>query len=220
MVLRYNSKNHKLFFSSNFSICFFFRHVFVIFQIVSNTEVWDLRTFHLLRTVPALDQCLVSFSPLNVIYGISYSEVENRYDIEHVNFNYEPSFKTLDSYDYSSIGKEWIRCKISLDILELYFRFHGVINICSFSIAATHDVKRDIYDLSINKYGSQIALVENQGDYDSVQESAVRIYSVGRRKNMEDEAEEDDDDMAMSDDGSSDNDSVGEYIIHNDFFSE
>lgn len=28
---------------------------------------------------------------------------------------------------------------------------------------------------------------------------------------MEDEAEEDDDDMAMSDDGSSDNDSVGTY---------
>lgn len=53
--------------------------------------------------------------------------------------------------------------------------------------------------------------MENQGDYESVQESAVRIYSVGRRKNMEDEAEEDDDDMAMSDDGSSDNDSVGMY---------
>lgn len=80
-----------------------------------------------------------------------------------------------------------------------------------FLSTATHDVKRDIYDLSINKYGSQIAIVENLGDYESIQESAVRIYSVGRRKNMEDEAEEDDDDMAMSDDGSSDNDSVGMY---------
>ncbi|XP_031622219.1 protein mahjong isoform X3 [Contarinia nasturtii] len=146
-------------------------------EVVSNTEVWDLRTFHLLRTVPTLDQCLVTFSPLDVIYGISYSEVENRFDMDQVSFSYEPSFKTLDSYDYSSI--------------------------------ATHDVKRDIYDLSINKYGSQIAIVENQGDYESVQESAVRIYSVGRRKNMEDEAEEDDEDMGMSDDGSSDNDSVG-----------
>lgn len=73
---------------------------------VSNTEVWDLRTFHLLRTVPTLDQCLVTFSPLDVIYGISYSEVENRFDMDQVNFNYEPSFKTLDSYDYSSIGKD------------------------------------------------------------------------------------------------------------------
>lgn len=64
--------------------------------------------------------------------------------------------------------------------------------------------------MSINKYGSQIAIVENQGGYDSVQESAVRIYSVGRRKNMEDEAEEEDDDMMASDDGTlSDGDSVG-----------
>lgn len=54
--------------------------------------------------------------------------------------------------------------------------------------SATVDVKRNIYDLSINKYGSQIAIVENQGGFDSVQESAVRIYSVGRKKNMEDEA--------------------------------
>lgn len=48
------------------------------------------------------------------------------------------------------------------------------------------------------------------GDFDSITESAIRIYSVGRRKNTEDEAEEEDDDMAVSDDGSlSDNDSVG-----------
>lgn len=79
---------------------------------------------------------------------------------------------------------------------------------CVFS--ATVDVKKNIYDLSINKYGSQIAIVENQGGYDSGQESAVRIYSVGRKKNMEDEAEEDDEEMAVSDDGTiSDNDSVG-----------
>lgn len=49
-----------------------------------------------------------------------------------------------------------------------------------------------------------------KGDYDSVQESVVRIYSVGRRKNTEDEAEEEDDDIVPSDDGSSmDNDSAG-----------
>ena len=29
-------------------------------EIVSNTEVWDIRTFHLLKTVPGLDQCYVS----------------------------------------------------------------------------------------------------------------------------------------------------------------
>lgn len=171
-------------------------------QIVSNTEVWDLRTFHLLRTVPALDQCLVTFSPQNVIYGIS-PEIVQLYDVEQVNYSYDTSFKTLDSYDYSSIGKT---------PPHPYSVQRRNSNRLRFLHAATVDVKRNIYDLSINKYGSQIAIVENQGDFESGQESAVRIYSVGRKKNMEDEVDEEDDDMAVSDDGTmSDNDSLGTF---------
>lgn len=55
------------------------------------------------------------------------------------------------------------------------------------SVAATIDVKRNIYDLSINTFDSQIALVENQGMYHSIQESVVRIYDVGRRRDDDDE---------------------------------
>jgi HIV-1 Vpr-binding protein len=66
---------------------------------VSNTEVWDLRTFHLLRTVPALDQCQVLFSRARaVMYTVSL-EQETEEDTA-----FESSFKTLDAYDYSSIG--------------------------------------------------------------------------------------------------------------------
>ncbi|XP_055534033.1 protein mahjong isoform X1 [Wyeomyia smithii] len=136
-------------------------------EIVSNTEVWDLRTFHLLRTVPALDQCYVKFSPQNVIYGIC-PELETEPNSDNVFF--ESSFKVLDGYDYSSIS--------------------------------TVDVKRNIYDLAINLYGSQIAIVENQGGYNSVQESVVRIYSVGRKKNTEDDAEEEEEEMENSEDNS------------------
>ncbi|XP_055624237.1 protein mahjong isoform X2 [Toxorhynchites rutilus septentrionalis] len=136
-------------------------------EIVSNTEVWDLRTFHLLRTVPALDQCYVSFSPQNVIYGIC-PEVETEPNSDNVFF--ESSFKVLDGYNYSSIS--------------------------------TVDVKRNIYDLAINLYGSQIAIVENQGGFNSVQESVVRIYSVGRKKNTEDDAEEEEEEMENSEDNS------------------
>lgn len=74
------------------------------------------------------------------------------YDI----YTYDSNFKSLDSYDYTSI--------------------------------ATVDVKRNIYDMSVNKTGSQIAIVENQGSYDSGQESVIRIYNVGRKKNSEDDA--------------------------------
>lgn len=54
-------------------------------------------------------------------------------------------------------------------------------------IAATIDVKKYIYDLCVNSCDSQIALVENHGMHHSIQESVVRIYDVGRRKDVEDD---------------------------------
>lgn len=164
---------------------------------MSNTEVWDLRTFHLLRTVPVLDQCQVTFSPQHVMYGIT-PESESRLEFDGGS-SFDSSFKTLDSYDFTSIGKS---------PLFSYSFGHGLMMF--FLHVATIDVKRNIYDLAVNKYGSQIAIVENQGGYDSIQESVVRVYSVGRKKMVEDEVEEDDNDMDMSDDASgSDNESDG-----------
>lgn len=49
------------------------------------------------------------------------------------------------------------------------------------------DVKKNIYSLCINKYDTQIALVENQGIFENGQESVVRIYDVGRRRDNEDD---------------------------------
>ena len=85
-------------------------------EVVSNTEVWDLRTFHLLKTVPALDQMNVIFSPVNnIIYAVSLDQ-ENE-DESH----YVTSFKTLDALDYSNI------CKSYIDITAIFHVF--LINI-------------------------------------------------------------------------------------------
>ncbi|XP_018571764.1 DDB1- and CUL4-associated factor 1 isoform X2 [Anoplophora glabripennis] len=143
-------------------------------EIVSNTEVWDIRTFHLLKTVPVLNQCSVIFSPVNTaIYAISMEQ-----EMDDGDSTFDSSFKTVDAIDYSSI--------------------------------TTFDVKKSIYDLATNRYDTQIAIVENQGMYNSVQESVVRLYDVGRRRDDEDEQdeEEEDDDMGGSDDDNSDNDVV------------
>ncbi|XP_017473218.1 PREDICTED: protein mahjong isoform X1 [Rhagoletis zephyria] len=120
-------------------------------EIISNTEVWDLRTFHLLQTVPVLDQCFLKFSPMRVMYSYNAEASDERIDamLEELPAC-ETSFKVLDAYDYSSIS--------------------------------TIDVRRGIYDMSINDNGSLIALVENQPAYDSRPETFVKIYAVGMKK--------------------------------------
>lgn len=69
-------------------------------EVVSNTEVWDLRTFHLLKTVPTLNDMEIIFSPVNnIIYAMSLDQETN--DENHCT----TSFKTLDALDYSNIGE-------------------------------------------------------------------------------------------------------------------
>lgn len=76
-------------------------------EVISNTEVWDLRTFHLMRTVPSLDQCQLKFSSQNVIYAfnVQYEDL----DEEQVNGS---SFKVIDSYDYAAISTTDVRKSI------------------------------------------------------------------------------------------------------------
>merc|ERR1711874_33406 len=68
-------------------------------EIVSNTEVWDIRTFHLLRTVPQLDQCQVVFNNSGeIIFGLNLEQ-----DTEDET-KFETAFKTFEASDYSSIA--------------------------------------------------------------------------------------------------------------------
>ncbi|CAK1597868.1 unnamed protein product [Parnassius mnemosyne] len=155
-------------------------------EVISNTEVWDLRTFHLLRTVPTLDKSEVIFNPTcTALYAIcSDQDSEER-------SQFDTSFKTLDPYDYSSI--------------------------------ATIDVKRNIYSLSVSRYGTQISLVENMGDFEQVQESWVKLYDVGRRRDHDDDAEEDEEEEMAggsenddgSDSGSDNDDDLATSLLRN-----
>ncbi|KAJ0169895.1 hypothetical protein K1T71_014501, partial [Dendrolimus kikuchii] len=154
-------------------------------EVISNTEVWDLRTFHLLRTVPTLDKSEVIFNPTcSALYAVfSDQDPEER-------SQFDTSFKTLDPYDYSSI--------------------------------ATIDVKRNIYSLGVSKYGTQISLVENMGEYDQMQESCVKVYDVGRKRDHDDDNEEDDEEDCAggseNDDGSdsgSDNEDDASNLLRN-----
>ncbi|VVC46311.1 Hypothetical protein CINCED_3A010795 [Cinara cedri] len=136
-------------------------------EIVANTEVWDMRTFKLLRTVSSLDQCSIMFSkPGDGLYVyVTDQEIEE-------DSNYQTSFKTLDPHDYSNI--------------------------------ATIDVKKFIYHMASNSYDTQIAIIENQGLYENIDESVVRIYDVGRSRADDENMEEDEEENVESEGSESD----------------
>merc|ERR1719219_2414218 len=137
-------------------------------EIVSNTEVWDIRTFHLLRTVPALDQCQVVFNNSgDIIFGLNLEqETEDE-------TKFETAFKTFEASDYSSI--------------------------------ATIETKKSVLGLSTSRHDLMLAVVE-QGMVAS-EESAIRLYDIGRlraeEEDLEEEEEEEEDleDESDSDDG-------------------
>ncbi|XP_071500880.1 DDB1- and CUL4-associated factor 1-like [Diadema antillarum] len=154
-------------------------------EVIINSEIWDIRTFHLLHTVPALDQCRIVFNSAGtVIYGaIFQSDSDDELVEERMKSPFGSSIRTFDATDYKPI--------------------------------ATIDVKRNIFDLATDPLDTYLALVEQQGAGDSVDvESICRMYEVGRPRKAdgEDEEEEeqsdgDDDD----DDGSDDDDSLDDF---------
>uniref|UniRef100_T1J9J0 DDB1- and CUL4-associated factor 1 n=1 Tax=Strigamia maritima TaxID=126957 RepID=T1J9J0_STRMM len=163
-------------------------------EIIANSEIWDLRTFHLLHTVPALDQCQVTFNHQgNVIYGAMHtSEDEVEMEEEQMKSPFGSSFRTFDATDYSNI--------------------------------ATIDIRKNIFDLCTDKSDCFLAIIENQTARDGINvESICRLYEVGRLRGEEDEMEEeeeegdeigsedeDDDDDDDNDDDNGDNGDDGE----------
>lgn len=70
-----------------------------------------MRTFQLLRTVSSLDQCSVTFSKTGE--GMYVYVIDQEIDDDST---YQTSFKTLDPYDYSNIGKYVIMIIINFSI--------------------------------------------------------------------------------------------------------
>ncbi|XP_029006472.1 DDB1- and CUL4-associated factor 1-like isoform X2 [Betta splendens] len=146
-------------------------------EVLINTEIWDLRTFHLLHTVPALDQCRVVFnSSATVLYGaMLQADDEDEAMDEQMKSPFGSSFRTFDATDYKPI--------------------------------ATVDVKRNILDLCTDSKDCYLALIENQDtvSLDTVcRLYEVGRQKLPEERHDDDEDEDDDD--QDDDDDSSDTD--------------
>ncbi|XP_054751172.2 DDB1- and CUL4-associated factor 1-like [Lytechinus pictus] len=146
-------------------------------EVIINSEIWDIRTFHLLHTVPALDQCRIVFNSLGtVIYGVIFqSDSDDELVEERMKSPFGSSIRTFDATDYKPI--------------------------------ATMDVKRNIFDLATDPQDTYLALVEQQGGADSLDvESICRMYEVGRPRKADGEDDDEEEQTEGDDDGSDDDD--------------
>uniref|UniRef100_A0A672HQR8 DDB1- and CUL4-associated factor 1 n=1 Tax=Salarias fasciatus TaxID=181472 RepID=A0A672HQR8_SALFA len=137
---------------------------------------WDLRTFHLLHTVPALDQCRIVFNNNGtVIYG-AMLQADDEDDMMEMQMKspFGSSFRTFNATDYKPI--------------------------------ATIDVKRNIFDLCTDTKDCYLAVIENQDSVNTdtvcrlYEVGRQRLAEEEEEEDEEDQEEDDDDDDDSDDD--------------------
>uniref|UniRef100_A0A671YBH0 DDB1- and CUL4-associated factor 1 n=1 Tax=Sparus aurata TaxID=8175 RepID=A0A671YBH0_SPAAU len=122
---------------------------------------WDLRTFHLLHTVPALDQCRIVFNNNGtVIYG-AMLQADDEDDMMEMQMKspFGSSFRTFNATDYKPI--------------------------------ATIDVKRNIFDLCTDTKDCYLAVIENQDSVNTDTVCRLYEVGRQRLAEEEEEDEED-----------------------------
>lgn len=129
---------------------------------IINSEVWDLRKLRLLRSVPSLDQTVITFNASgDVIYAKlrrNIDDVTSALNTRRVKHPLYSAFRTVDAVNYSDI--------------------------------ATIPVDRRVLDIATEPTDSFVGLV-TMDDPDEMYSSA-RVYEIGRRRPTDDDSDPDD----------------------------
>ncbi|XP_048494983.1 DDB1- and CUL4-associated factor homolog 1 isoform X3 [Beta vulgaris subsp. vulgaris] len=145
-------------------------------EVIINSEVWDLRKYRLLRSVPSLDQTVITFnSSGDVIYAILRRNLDDIMSSVHTRRCKHPlfsAFRTLDAVNYSDI--------------------------------ATIPVDRCVLDFATEPTDSFVGLV-TMDDQDEMFSSA-RVYEIGRRRPPDDDSDPDDVESEDEDDDDDEDD--------------
>ncbi|KAL2611569.1 hypothetical protein R1flu_023261 [Riccia fluitans] len=145
-------------------------------EIIINSEVWDMRSFKLLRSVPSLDQTTITFNATgDVIYATlrrNSDDIMTALNPRRVRHPLFAAFRTMDAVDYSDI--------------------------------ATTPIDRCVLDLATEPTDSFIAVVSM--DSNEEMDSYARLYEVGRRRPTDDDSDPDDGGETEDEDSEADED--------------
>ncbi|XP_043712556.1 DDB1- and CUL4-associated factor homolog 1-like isoform X2 [Telopea speciosissima] len=155
-------------------------------EVIINSEVWDLRKFKLLRSVPSLDQTVITFNGHgDVIYAILRRNLEDITSAVHTRRVRHPlfsAFRTVDAVSYSDI--------------------------------ATVPVDRCVLDFAAEPTDSFVGLV-SMDDHEEMFASA-RLYEIGRRRPTDDDSDPDDAETEEEDDDDDDSEADEDPILGTD----
>ena len=129
---------------------------------IINSEVWDLRKFRLFRSVPSLDQTVITFNARgDVIYAIlrrNLDDVMSAVHTRRVKHHLFAGFRTVDATNYSEI--------------------------------ATTPVDRCVLDFATEATDSFVGLITMDDQEEMF--SSARVYEIGRRRPTDDDSDPDD----------------------------
>ncbi|XP_042509316.1 DDB1- and CUL4-associated factor homolog 1-like [Macadamia integrifolia] len=155
-------------------------------EVIINSEVWDLRKFKLLRSIPSLDQTVITFNGRgDVIYAIlrrNLLDITSAVNTRRVRHPLFSAFRTVDAINYSDI--------------------------------ATVPVDRCVLDFSTEPTDSFVGLV-SMDDHEEMFASA-RLYEIGRRRPTDDDSDPDDAETEEDDDDNEDSEADEEPISGTD----
>ncbi|XP_057434580.1 DDB1- and CUL4-associated factor homolog 1-like [Lotus japonicus] len=145
-------------------------------EVIINSEVWDLRKFRLLRSVPSLDQTAITFNARgDVMYAILRRNLEDVMSAVHARRVKHPlfaAFRTVDAINYSDI--------------------------------ATTPVDRCVLDFATEPTDSFVGLI-TMDDQNEMYASA-RVYEIGRCRPTDDDSDPDDAESEDEEDDDDDDD--------------
>ncbi|XP_055999036.1 DDB1- and CUL4-associated factor 1-like isoform X3 [Ostrea edulis] len=175
-------------------------------EIIINSEVWDIRSHHLLHTVPALDQCQLRFNNRgDVIYAIYKRNEEEMEDLKGRS-PYSHTFRTFDATDYTSIT--------TIDV-----KSESISDLCTdksdFYLAVVENLKTDLgteenvcklYEIGrLRDEDDRPEEDEDELDMDDVDDDDDDILTDFNNSNDEDGDEDDGNDSEEEDDDDDDN---------------
>ncbi|KAL3672566.1 hypothetical protein V7S43_001861 [Phytophthora oleae] len=153
-------------------------------EVIVNSAVWDLRTYRLLRMVPALDKCSIKFNPSGSVLFAYYPYAGGEY-LERRKTKLKSWFRVLDARDYRDIT--------TIDLGRPVFDISLNTNSTVLSVVEGRYLEA--------------------GDVDD-DDSICRLYDIGRKRPAEDDSDAEDgeedsdtlDDDEYDDESSSDED--------------